>query len=97
MNRSFTRLTIVGGLLLLISQGGCNLSGKKNLPSLSGTPGGPTYSANYRPSGQSMYGSQAFSEVGDKANTGLTGGLYRLPPGYTGAALTSNQPAAQSC
>ena len=32
MNRSFTRLTIVGGLLLLISQGGCNLSGKKNLP-----------------------------------------------------------------
>ncbi len=97
MNRSFTRLAIVGGLLLLISQGGCNLSAKKNLPSLSGMPSASNYSANYRPSGQSMYGSQAFSEVGDKANTSLSGGLYPLPRGYTGAALTSNQPVAQSC
>ncbi|MDB4368416.1 hypothetical protein N9061_01530 [bacterium] len=97
MKSSFTRLTIVGGLLLLISQAGCNLSSKKAQSSLPGMPGGSTYSANYRPSGQSMYGSQAFSEVGDNANRGLVGDVYALPPGFTGTALTSNQPAAQSC
>ncbi|MDG2183781.1 MAG: hypothetical protein P8L78_18970 [Mariniblastus sp.] len=97
MSRSFTRLTLVGGLLLLMSQVGCNLPGKKTQSSLSQMPGSSTYSANYRPSGQSMYGSQAFSEVGDKNNNQLSAGLFTLPPGFTGAALTSNQPVAQSC
>jgi hypothetical protein len=97
MKRSFTHLTILGGLLLLTSQGGCNLTPKKAATSLPGMPGNSTYSSNYRPSGQSMYGSQAFSEVGDNANNGLSGGVkaYALPPRFTGTALTSNQPAAQ--
>ena len=51
MSRSLTRLTLLGGLLLLMSQGGCNLPGKKTQSSLSQMPGGSTYSANYRPSG----------------------------------------------
>jgi hypothetical protein len=97
MKRSFTRLTILGGLLLLTSQGGCNLSPKKAATSLLGMSGNSTYSANYRPSGQSMYDSQAFSEVGDNARDGLSGTphTYALPPRFTGTALTSNQPVAQ--
>ena len=99
MSRSFKRLTLIGGLLLLVSQGGCNLpgSGKKSQSFLSARPGSSTYSANYRPSGQSMYGSQAFSEVGDKTNNQLPSSYYTLPPGFTGSALTSNQPVTQSC
>ncbi|MDE0935081.1 MAG: hypothetical protein OSA89_04140 [Mariniblastus sp.] len=97
MKRSFTRLTMVGGLLLFTSQWGCNLADKNAASSFPGMSGNSTYSANYRPSGQSMYGTQAFSEVGGNTNNAPSGGVYALPPGYTGAALTSNQPVAQSC